>query len=483
MSSEFQQSKSLLRLFITRVITVLILFFHLSSLTQAEEINFVQAWQRVQGISNVLAAEQANVERSRLMQEAVKGLYLPQIELTGTYTRLDQAVELDILGIKPISGLGDSTVGQDLINLLGGEAAFTTQVTNESFGRAGISLLWPLYTGGRITATQDISAAQTEVAVQLQDTQRRIIFEELVNVYFGVVLANQNLSIHQQAQAGLQLHLNDAQALEEQGQIAAVERLAVQAAHDRSRVETDKARSKLEISEIMLQQLLHQDASIIPADSLFTNPALPAAENFVRATLNSSPALKMLTARATEAQAMISAERGSYRPEVFLFADYTAYEDNSLASELSPDWLVGVGVTLPLMARIKRSKVIGASIRAKTAITELSLATERALSVTAQVAYRETDQSLEEYSGLHSSVALAIEALRIRRESFNQGFSTSVELVDAQLFLAEVQTAQSAAAYSYITSLAQLLVLSGNIPAFNQYQQNGLQHHSTGVTP
>lgn len=109
-----------------------------------------------------------------------------------------------------MSGLGDSALGQDLINSLGGASAFNSPVTKESFGRAGISLLWPLYTGGRITAAQDISAAQTEVALQLQDTQRRIIFEELVTVYFGVVLAKQNLSIHQQVQAGLQLHLNDA---------------------------------------------------------------------------------------------------------------------------------------------------------------------------------------------------------------------------------------------------------------------------------
>ncbi len=55
----------------------------------AEDYTFARAWQEIQGISDVLAAEQANVERSELLQEATKSLNYPQVELSGSYTVLD----------------------------------------------------------------------------------------------------------------------------------------------------------------------------------------------------------------------------------------------------------------------------------------------------------------------------------------------------------------------------------------------------------
>jgi len=76
---------------------------------------------------------------------------------------------------------------------------------------------------------------------------------------------------------------------------------------------------------------------------------------------------------------------------------------------------------------------------------------------------------------LYSSLALAQENLRLRTKAFSQGFSTSVELIDAQLFIATVETAQSAAAYQYIVSLARLLSLSGETDRFDQYLKIGNQ--------
>lgn len=442
---------------------------------QAEEISFLGAWERVQKINNVLAAEQANVQKSKFIQEAAKSLYLPQIELVGSYTRLDKAVQLDTLDSNPLSGLRDSTFGQSFITALGGESAFSIDITKRSFGRAGVGMIWPIYTGGRITAAQEISAAQTDVALQLQETQRRSVFEDFVNVYFGVVLAKKNLTIHKQAEAGLQQHLKDARALEKQGQIALVQRLSVQAALERAMVASKKSRRQLEAAQIMLQEFLHQDAPIEPADKLFISKGLPPVDRFLAKTLNNNPALKMLDAKKGETHAVIKAEKGRYHPELFLFADYTALEDHSLASELAPDWMVGIGMSLTLMSRVSRSKTISAVKQEQTAITQLALATRRMLKVAVQVSHKETEQTLQEYIGLDSSLKLAEEVLRIRQKSFEQGFSTSVELIDAQLFLAEIQTAQSLAAYDYLTSLARLLSLSGETQSFTEYQNNARQ--------
>jgi outer membrane protein TolC len=446
----------------------------------AEDYTFSRAWQEIQQISDVLAAEQANVERSKLMQEASKSLNFPQVELSGSYTRLDNEVKVDALDFNPLAELQDSAIGQDIISATGGSAAFTTEITNQSFGRLALTALWPIYTGGRITAAQDIGAAQTDIATQLFDIQRRSVFEQLVKTYFGVVLAQQNLQTHQQAEAGFVKHLEDAQKLEKEGQIARVERLSVAVAHDRSRVATRKSRKTLEISLVSLRQQLHTNIDVNPTDRLFTNASIPPDQTFITSSLNNSPLLKSLKARNRELQAIESAKRGRYYPEIFLFADYALYSDNSIVSNLLPEWQVGVGFTVPLHDRLNRGKNIDATLKAQESVVRLSDSTRRTLTVATQVAYKEAQQALQEYEGLASSLELARENLVLRQEAFNEGFSTSSQLIDAQIFVSVVRTERAAAAYHYIVAISRLLALSGEVNSFGDYQNTA--HQYVGLT-
>ena len=441
----------------------------------AENYTFSRAWQEIQQISDVLAAERANVERSELMQDATKSLNFPQVEISGSYTHLDDEVKVNALDFNPLTGLQDNPIGQDIIEAMGGPSAFTTEITNQSFGRLALTALWPIYTGGRITAAQDISAAQTDIASQLFDVQRRTVFEQLVKTYFGVVLAQQNLETHQQAEAGYVKHLDDAQKLEKEGQISKVERLSVAVAHDRSMVTRRKAQKALEIARISLRQLLHTELDVYPTDHLFTNVEIPPDQAFITSSLDSSPLLKSLQARDRELQAIESAKRGRYYPEVFLFADYALYQDNSIVSDLLPEWQVGIGFTVPLHDRLNRGKNIDANLKAQESVARLSDSTRRALTVATQVVHKEAQQALQEYEGLGSSLELANENLVLRQEAFNEGFSTSSQLIDAQIFVSVARTERSAAAYHYIVSLAQLLALSGEVNSFDHYQNTARQ--------
>lgn len=441
----------------------------------AEDYTFSRAWQEIQQISDVLAAERANIERSELMREATRSLNFPQVEVAGSYTRLDDAVKFNALDLNPLAGLQDNPIGQDIIAALGGEAIFSTEITNQSFGRLALTALWPIYTGGRIKAAQDISASQTDIATQLFSAQRRTVFEELVEAYFGVVLAQQNLETLRFAEAGFGRHLADAENLEKEGQIAKVERLSVAVALDHASIATRKARKVLEIAEITLQQLLHTSVEVFPSDQLFTNLRIPPDQQFVTAAVNNSPLLKSLEARKRELLAVESANRGRYYPEVFLFADYALYQDDSIASDLLPEWQVGVGFAVPLLDRFNRSKNIGATLKAQESVSRLSASTRRVIMVKTEVAYKLAQQALQEYEGLRSSIELAEENLLLRRKAFSEGFSTSSQLIDAQILVSAARTQRSAAAYQYIVSLSQLLALSGEINSFFRYQSTARQ--------
>lgn len=436
----------------------------------AEDYTFGRAWEEIQQISDVLAAERANVERSELLQEATKSLNYPQVDLSGSYTVLDDAVVADALEYNPFARLEDNPIGELIIDAIGRDG-WRTDITNRSFGRVALTALWPIYTGGRITAAKEIGAAQTDIANQMFDITERTVFEELVKVYFGVVLAQQNLETHRQLEADLLKHLGNAQALEREGQIAEVERLTIQVAYDQSRVKTLKSQKSLEIAHVALRQFLHSAVEVFPTDPLFTNTNLPPDQPFISTSLGTSPLLQSLNARDRELQAIEKAKRGRYYPEVFLFADVPLYTDNSILTSYLPDWSVGVGLKVPLVDRYNRPKNIAATLKAQESVARLSDVTRRAITVAVEVAYKEAEKALAEFAGLSSSLKLAKENLRLRDAAFKEGFSTATELIDAQLFISVVRMEQSAAAYHYIFSLAQLLALSGETNDFGHYQR------------
>ncbi|BBR38215.1 TolC family protein [Aeromonas allosaccharophila] len=441
---------------------------------QAQTISFGEAWTRVIQQDEGLAAEQAGVDRAKQLREAAKAMYLPKVDLGASYTHLDQPMELDLMDLNPIANHPDMV--KALQHILGGLPIphfspddFVTPLTKQNVVTSSVKMLWPLFAGGRIDAAQDIRQAQVSEAQQLLVLKQQATFESLSQTYFGVVLAAQVVQTKQEIEEGLAHHLDHAKKLEAQGQIARVERLSAQSAYDRARIDTQKSRRGLEIAELALGHMLKLSRAE-PDSGLFVNQELPRLEGLVSQTLEVHPGLKLLSAKKEQAKGMIRMEKGKYAPEVFLFGNYNLYEDDSLAAKTAPDWLVGVGVSMPLVSRDGRSETVQAAKSAELQVNLLQAKTRQDLELLVEKTWREAAQGLEEYQSLSSTQALAEENVLLRDKAFGQGLSTSLDVVDAQNQLAGVKTQRAAAAYQYVVSLARLLALSGQMNSFNQYQ-------------
>lgn len=433
-------------------------------------VSFAEAWSRVLQQDDGLAAERAGVERAESLREAAKAMYLPKIDVGANFTRLDDQVELDMLALNPVRGLSQSALGGALINLMGGASAFVTPLTEKNVVTSSVKALWPLFTGGRIDAAQDIRAAQVDEAKEMLAVKQQASFETLSQTYFGVVLARQVVQTRADIEAGLARHYDHAKKLEAQGQIARVELLSAQSAYDRARIDTQKARRSLEIAVLALDRLIKLDGSE-PTNSLFINQRTPELSPLVSQTLEVHPGLKVLMAKREQAKGLIRAEKGKFAPEVFLYGNYSLYEQDTLSAKMAPDWMVGVGVSMPLVSRDGRSDTVAAAKSAELQVNHLEAKTRHDLEVLVEKTWREAGQALEEYNSLSSTQKLAEENVLLRDKAFGQGLSTSLDVVDAQNQLAGVKTQRSAAAYQYVVSLARLMALSGQIEQFRHYQQ------------
>ncbi|TQP11170.1 TolC family protein [Vibrio cholerae] len=447
-------------------------------IAHAAPLSFQEAWDLLQQQNNSLAAQRANVERYTHLKDATQNLNLPSVSVGANFTRLDQDVTLSGKQIVDSAGGIDpnliASLSPSLLPLVTHLGAAKSTITERDIFTSSIRAIWPIFTGGRITAAQDAAAgkedeAQSQLAMEIQAR-----YEDLAKYYFSVVLAKEVLATRIAVEEGLTQHRDNALKLEQQGQIAHVERLQADASLDKAKVERKKAQKTLDIAQSALTQILGATETVEPSGMLFINTSLPPMHAFIEQTLNTYPGLSLLDAKEKQASSLIKAEQGKYYPEVYLYGDYSLHEDDSLASQMKPDWLVGVGVNIPLIENSGRSEQVKAANSAVNQVRYLKAQAKQDLSVLVEKTYLEAEQALEEVTGLNSSLNLAQENLRLRQKAFSQGLSTSVDVVDAELYLASIRTQQSLASFNYLISLNKLLALSSEMSSFSTYHQSAV---------
>lgn len=447
---------------------------------QAQDYSFNQAWQKVLAVNNTLVAERENTAKAQAKKKAARALYGPDISVSARYLYLDDDVVVEAEDVLDNMADGGKSVRElsEMIGMLplpGNHgldiSALDTTLADQTTLTSSLTAIWPVYTGGRVSAAQDIAQGQYLEAVQHQRLVERQQFAELAKRYFGVVLAEQVYQTRRKVELGLDQHLEDALLLEREGQIAKVERLQAAASRDKARVERKSSEHTLAIARNSLATILDDKNAPLPVDSLFYNKELPPLTTFVQSTINNFAGLGILHSKKDQAEGMVNVEEGTYLPEVAVLGNYSLYEDESLATDVAPDWFVGVNVSFTLYDRHGRADKLQAARSSVRQVNALIAQAETDITLLCEQFYRQAVQAREEYEGFASGIELAKEGLDLRQKAFAQGLSTSLDVVDAELFLAGMQIRRAQSQYNFVLALSSLLSLTGDIESFGHYQE------------
>ncbi len=468
----------------------------------ADGISFMDAWSKVIENSYALKAKKENINSAKFKQLAAKDLYWPDITLSANYVHLDKDMKSDLsdLGfdtksLAPIvkgiakssseaaygealkKGLPQEQATKIAQKTLQGVVGSFSSMQGKSFELLGqdrflssIRAVWPIFTGGRIEAANIVAKGEVKEALAVFEMAKQAQFEDLAHIYFGVVLAKEVAKTKKEVSLSLKKHYEHAQKLYKYGQIAKAETLLAKASYDKAVVDAKKAQKSYEIAQIALNNLLHVKTSLNTKTKLFTNKNLPKIDIFLDKTLSSYPGLELLKAKKVQTQGLVKANKGLYYPQVALFANYNLIHHDDLLLKHSPDWLVGVGVNVPLISSKGRSGKLDMAYSKSMQVDYMYEDAKRNLSVLVKKTYKQAEQALEEFNGLDSSIELGLENVRLREKSFSQGMVTALDVVDAQLFLLGVKTQKLVASYQYITSLVKLLAISKQIEQFKNFQ-------------
>lgn len=418
-------------------------------------LTFDQAQARLAEVSDALVAADAQLQGSQDLAQASRRLRLPEVSLEARYLEFQKTLQLPLGSLAPVA------------HAFGIDDPLRFELQDRRL-RPIVTAVLPLYTGGQIPAAQAAADAAVRQARAERDDQAQTLSTQLVELYFGQILAAQAQAVRADVLDGMAGHLAHAQRLEEEGFATRAQRLQATVARDGAAREHARAVNDLAAAAQALALLLRSGGAVAPETPLFVVSAAPAPQaGFVEAALDRHPQLARLRALGDQAAEGVRVQRAALRPQVFLFGQYDLYRDDALITDT--DWAVGVGLKYTLLSGQDRPRRISAArAQHSQALAGLREAENRIAMGVAQ-AWSAMDSARQQFLQLDSNLAHAEEHLRLQALSYREGQSTSLDVIDARLGLGAARIEQAQAAYQYVVALARLLELSGQSDRFSDY--------------
>ena len=222
----------------------------------------------------------------------------------------------------PLAG-ASGMIGQALpipgLSEMLGQNKFKIDLEEDISGpRASIDMMWPIYTGGAISAQQKASEAALRQARASHEKTQDELDTLLVQKYFGVQLARSVEKLRADLFKQSERDLNRAKRFEKAGMIAKIERMSAQVNRDAAEREYIGSQTDRKVAETELADLLREESVGRLDTPMFVSKDLKTLSYWQDRALANNPILKALDAQHEQARMGVQAAKSTYHPQLDL---------------------------------------------------------------------------------------------------------------------------------------------------------------------
>ena len=333
---------------------------------------------------------------------------------------------------------------------------------------AGVQIVQSIYEGGKLVAAlQAASATKQQALAQYQTTVADTLLATRV-AYYDVLLAAQQITVHEASVNLLQKELEDQQRRYDAGTVPHFNVLRAEVAVANERPNLIQARNNYRISKNNLSNLLGynlpreiwEDVPLNLSDSLDAAPYkvdLPAA---IQQALSRRTELIALRKTAELQRLNVVNARAGYKPTIQAFAGYTwnnsqFTDPNDLGYTLH-GWNVGGQMSWDIFdGMLTHGKVVQARALYEKSKTD-TVDTGRRIELEVRTAYSQFIEAREVLDSQQKVQEEADEALREAGARADAGTGTQLDVLDAQTSLTQARTTEIQALHDYDTARARL---------------------------
>lgn len=462
------------------------------------------------------------IEQKEQEAKAKMGLYMPKVSLSANFVAMSEALHLDLSPVRDaISPLYDANIalyntlgsygnfsgvpnpdpstntvvptlpddistaavrgelinGRDLL-IAGKEevinAEWDKMIQEQYFGMVSANFTLPIYTGGKIRIAN--KAARINVDEANAESRQKLgeVSQELAERYYGLLLAQKVEDVRQEVMQTMQKHMSDAEKMKDEGIISHTQFLQAKVYYTEAKREKEKAEKQVDIvNDALLNTLSIQNPTNINVmSSFFYQEELESLDHFKQTAQENSPLLQQIDLKKSLVEQKINLEKGSYMPNVAAMGTYHLADKD--LSPYVPEAMVGVGLTWTIFEGTSRNKNLKAAKLQEEQVDLYYSKSKTNIETMITKLYNEAIMNLDQIHQLETSKEFAQEYYKACEKSFKEGLITSVEVSDANLYLAKIEIEQLKAAYDYDVSLAKLLYYSGTPEKYGDYIRKGV---------
>lgn len=368
------------------------------------------------------------VATANIMQAA--SIFYPQLNLQAGYTRNDKVLAPTIF-----SGY----INDNLLNLVASQSVYSGGANMANFNQAKLSL---------------------DVQKETLRAKKMDIEFEAKRLYYGLLLTYETERIAKDALYQAIAHYDDVKQMYKHGTASRFDML--QSGVQVSLLEPDVVKAKNEIDSLKadLNKLLGRkiDFAIETKEKLgYVFIGIQESE-FLKTAYLGRPEMKLKSLGIDIDKWAIQMAKSGYRPSVDLLAGYSYRSNNlnNLMNEKQRNWNAGISVKIPIFEGFStKAKVDAAKATYDQAkIDKENLADQIAVEV--HKACLDLKKAASIIRSQKDNVWEAKEALRISEVSYANGVAINLDVLDAQVSLAQIQRNLAAGIYDYLMAQAYL---------------------------
>jgi len=357
--------------------------------------------------------------------------FLPQINLQGTYTHNDKV----LAPANIFSGYNND----NLVNL-----AFSESVYNGGFNIANLK-----------QAKLSLNVQQETLRAKKLDVEF-----DARRLYYGLLLAYETERIAKDALEQAIAHYEDVRQMYKQGTASRFDMLQSGVQVSLLEPEVVKAKNDIEALKADLNKLLSRnvDVPMQTKEKLSYSLIEIKEDEFLKIAYLERPELKLKSLGVDIDKWGIQMAKSGYRPQMDILAGYS-YRSNNLGNmfnESHRNWNAGISVNIPIFEGFStKAKVDSAKARfAQAKLSKDNLVDQIAVDVRkACLGLKESEAIIKSQK---DNIGQAREALRIAEVSYANGVAINLDVLDAQVSLAQIQRNLASGIYDYLMARAFL---------------------------
>jgi outer membrane protein TolC len=322
----------------------------------------------------------------------------------------------------------------------------------------GANLQQPLFLGGAGWAGVQMAGAGKRAAEQTFESKKQNLIYNTTAAFYGCILAKQLVQVQEEALAQAQANLDIVKKKHDVGMASGFDKMRAEVEVANLKPEVISARNNLQLALTQLRNVLGLERTVeldVQGELAFQNDeyANMSLADFQKLALQSRPEMKALSEQVYITHKGITVARSAFMPKLFFTTDYSFLamrnDYNFRDDDFSKGFTSALSLQIPLFHGFKNTKGYQKARLDYRIMLDTEKQVRDGVAAEAEMTFNKFQEAKQKYQAAQESISLAQEALRLANLMYEEGASTQLDVLSAQLAKNRAQLNYISSTYEY----------------------------------